>query len=73
MWSKDKEAVFDDRIEQWLNYWQLKVCVVFQEAMLDDQEAMFDDKEAMFDDQEAMCVPMHFKVTATARFGCDNS
>ena len=39
--------------------------------MLDDQEAMFDDKEAMFDDQEAMCVPMHFKVTATARFGCD--
>ena len=40
--------------------------------MLDDQEAMFDDKEAMFDDQEAMCVPMHFKVTATARFGCDN-
>ena len=34
---------------------------------------MFDDKEAMFDDQEAMCVPMHFKVTATARFGCDNS
>ena len=52
--------------------WQLKVCVVFQEAMLDDQEAMFDDKEAMFDDQEAMCVPMHFKVTATARFGCDN-
>ena len=41
--------------------------------MLDDQEAMFDDKEAMFDDQEAMCVPMHFKVTATARFGCDNN
>ena len=72
MWYKDKEAVFDDRIEQWLKYWQLKVCVVFQEAMLDDQEAMFDDKEAMFDDQEAMCVPMHFKVTATARFGCDN-
>ena len=79
MWYKDKEAIFYDRIKQWLNYWQLKVCVVFQEAMLDDQEAMlddqeamFDDKEAMFDDQEAMCVPMHFKVTATARFGCDN-
>ena len=34
---------------------------------------MLDDQEAMFDDQEAMCVPMHFKVTATARFGCDNN
>ena len=58
----DQEAMFDDQEAMFDD----------QEAMLDDQEAMFDDKEAMFDDQEAMCVPMHFKVTATARFGCDN-
>ena len=40
--------------------------------MLDEREAMLDEREAMFDEREAMCVPMHFKVTATARFGCDN-
>ena len=57
--------MFDDRIEEWLNYWQLKVCVVFQEAMLDDQEAMFDD-------QEAMCVLMHFMVQPSFDLGCDN-
>ena len=34
---------------------------------------MFDDSEVMFDDKEAMCVPMHFMVTATFRFGCDNN
>ena len=60
-----KQKISAELIEKWVRYWQLKVCVVFQEVMLDDQEAMFDDKEAM-------CVPMHFKVTATARFGCDN-
>ena len=43
-----------------------------QEAMLDEREAMLDEREAMFDEREAMCVPMHFKVTATFRFGCDN-
>ena len=40
--------------------------------MLDEREAMLDEREAMFDEREAMCVPMHFKVTATFRFGCDN-
>ena len=41
--------------------------------MLDEREAMLDEREAMFDEREAMCVPMHFKVTATFRFGCDNN
>ena len=40
--------------------------------MLDEREAMLDEREAMFDEREAICVPMHFKVTATFRFGCDN-
>ena len=51
----------------------LSLGFIIQKFVWYDREAMFDDKEAMFDDQEAMCVPMHFKVTATTRFGCDNS
>ena len=70
----DGEAMFDDREAMFED----------EEAMFDDREAMFEDREAMFDDREAMLkslwwgggvgwVPVHRLVTATVRFGCDNS